>query len=553
MTAFADLSPDRRDQLRDAILAEKARRAGIRDDAEACEQSLVRFLQGAWPQIESGAFQDGWAIDALAEHLEAVAKSDINRLLVNFPPRMTKTTLCSICFPAWVWARRQISHTSGPGVHFLCASYGHTLSLENANKARRLILSPWYQARWGDRFKLRADQNAKSQYDTDKGGSRIATSVGGALMGIGGDVVVVDDPHNLEGAESETERETTLQWWREVRSTRLNDPKQSALVVVMQRLNENDVSGQIIEGDDYPEWTHLMLPMRYDARRHCVSVLSWTDDGYPNKQWEDPRTKDGELLWPERFGERETVNMEHDLGSYMASGRLQQQPSPKGGGIFKSEWWRLYPPQGEKLDPRTQQPLVPLEMPQFSYILAYVDTALTTKEENDWSACTVWGVWNDADGTPKLMLKDAWKDHLEFKPLQERITKTALDNKVDTVVIEAKANGISVAQELSRVMRKGEFGVRLDNPEGDKVARAYSISHLLEGGLVYAPDRKYATMVIDDCALFPKGTFDDIVDTVTGALRYLRKMGLAQLASEYHDDQAFRLGPSRQSEPLYPV
>jgi hypothetical protein len=319
------------------------------------EGSLIKFVEEAWPFIDAAPYQPNWAIDALCEHLQAVTEGRISRLLINFPPRCGKTIITSVCWIAWTWARRERTFRSGPQVRFLTGSYSHTLALGNANLTRRLIQSPFYQRLWGSRFTFRDDQNTKVQVDNSEGGSRLATSVGGTLLGIGGDVLVVDDPHNVAQAESEAERETVANWWSELSTTRLNDPKQSAIVVIMQRLHEADVSGTILSGDE--DWCHLMIPMEYDWRRHCSTSLGWNDprgldaDGIPLVENGLPRDAEaaaelddrtGELMWPERFGAKEVEAIKTGLGPYMASGRLQQSPQPKGGGIFKSEWWQVW-------------------------------------------------------------------------------------------------------------------------------------------------------------------------------------------------------------------
>src|SRR5215831_19083888 len=192
-----------------------------REKAERLEASLIDFVREAWPAIDPAEYQPCWAIDALCEHLQAVSEGQIRNLLVNFPPRCGKTTIASVCYPAWTWAQTGISFLSGPQVRFLCGSYNHELSLTNSNLTRRLILSPWYQSLWGHRYKFREDQNTKTKFDTSAGGSRLATSVGGSLLGIGGDVLVIDDPDNVEQAESEAERKTALNWWKELSTTRL--------------------------------------------------------------------------------------------------------------------------------------------------------------------------------------------------------------------------------------------------------------------------------------------------------------------------------------------
>src|SRR5262249_47966282 len=200
---------------------------------------------------------------------------------------------------------------------------------------------------WGHRFKFREDQNTKTKFDTSAGGSRLATSVGGSLLGIGGDVLTVDDPHNTEEAESDADRKTALTWWKELSTTRLNDPKRSPLIVVMQRLHEEDVSGHILSSEWSGDWAHLMIPMEYEHRRHCVTVLGWQDprglDATGEKLPDDEREeREGTLMWPGRFGQREVARMKAELGPYFSSGRLQQMPVPDKGGIFQRDWWQVW-------------------------------------------------------------------------------------------------------------------------------------------------------------------------------------------------------------------
>lgn len=528
-------------------------------------------MKAAWPSIDSSEYQDCWAIDALCEHLSAVTEGDIRRLLVNYPPRSAKTTVTSICWPAWIWARNQKGFLSGPSVRCLSASYNISLSLQNANKTRRLILSPWFQNHWGHRFKLQDDQNTKSQFDTTEGGSRIATSVGGSLIGIGGDVIVCDDLHNTQEAESEADREAVLNFWKEISSTRLNDPKQSAIVVIMQRLHEEDVSGVIASSEEYPEWTHLMIPMRHDIGRHCVTVLKPETADEPEKTWEDPRTEDGELMWPERFGEKEVSALESSLGPYMASGRLQQSPVPPGGGMFKREWWKVWEPADGK-------------WPTFDYLVGSVDGAFTEDEENDPSAMTVWGVFKGENGVNRVMLVKAWRKFLQMhgdvtergpnetfrqwirkaQPkwgLVEWVAETCrfrnpdgvVIGTIDRLLIESKASGITAAQEIQRLYGNEGWMTQLVDPKGDKVARAHAIVPLFSNGLIHAPDREWADTVIDEMANFPKGTYRDLTDTASQALKHLRVLGLVQRDEDARAEEALRGAHKKKSSPLYPV
>lgn len=381
----------------------------------------------------------------------------------------------------------------------------------------------------------------------------------------GGDIIVsncVDDPHNTDPKEIEgsADREAALDWWREISTTRLNDPANNAIVVIMQRLHEEDVSGFILGGDTADDWTHLMIPMEYEPDRRCTTSIGWTD----------PRTKPGELMWPERFSASVIAQMKVGLGSYMASGRLQQSPAPTGGGIIKRHWWQLYDreeairqgvPVGSDLT-------APLAYPSFSYIVASLDTAYTEDQENDPSALTVWGVWQDRYEVNRVMLITAWADWLELNPLVDKVAQTCRKYRVDRILVESKAAGMPVAQELRRLHQnvghglalnhktkeKGEFGVQIVDPgRQDKVARGYAITPVFEAGLVYAPDKDWAEKVIDECAKAPKGAHDDLFDTTTQAIRHLRVARIIELPGEVQLAQE-QLGQHRSVEkPLYAV
>lgn len=552
-------------QLLRALETEFASRVAKRNFTE----SLREFVAGGWRWVDSVDFKPCWAIDALSEHLEAVTAGDIKRLLINFPPRCGKSTVASICWPAWTWAQPTHSFTSGPQVKFLCSSYSHNLGLILATKTRRLVQSPWYQERWP--MKFREDQSTKSNFETSANGGRVATSVGGSLLGIGGDCIVVDDPHDTEAVESDVQRQSALDHFAELSSTRLNDPKLSPIVVIMQRLHEMDVSGDILSSDDSDEWTHLCLPMHYDEARHCHTVLKVDADGNVLKCFDDPRSTQGELLWPDRFGAVEVNRMERKLGPYMASGRLEQMPTPAGGGIIKEEWWKVWP---DAMFPRCE------------YILASLDTAYTEKTENDASAISFWGLFRDPNKNPKVILLYAWEGRLELHDLvnctaamcttkqqmtiskerEEDLKRLLTDHgssasflprfPVDKLIIELKASGHSVAQELQRLYGlQGNFaieGINVTAKDGDKVARLYSVQHLFADEMVYAPDRRFARdLMIKQVSMFPKGAHDDLVDSCSHALRYLRNSGLLKRSDEVARDEyeAARFRP--RERPLY--
>lgn len=458
------------------------------------------------------------------------------------------SSLTSVAFPAWVWAQRFNSPTSGPGVQFLHASYAQSLSLRDSVKCRRLIESPWYQSLWGDRFKLVGDQNTKTRFDNDAKGSRLSTSVGSALTGEGGSVIVVDDPNAAQEAFSEATITSTIEWWDSALSTRLNDPKTGAFVVIQQRLSEEDLTGHIMS-KNVGEWTHLCLPMRYEPERSFVTF----------NEWKDPRTTPGELLWPERFGEDEVKVLERQLGPWATAGQLQQRPEPKGGGIIKRDWWHLW---SEEMYP-------PME-----YIIASLDTAYTTKTENDFSAMTVWGVFsgdvvaqniksgsgtmerNYAQKSPNVMLMDGWQERLELHELVKKVADTCKKMKVDKLIIENKAAGHSVAQELRRLFSHEPWMVQLLDPKGqDKLARLYSVQHLFAEGMVWSPDKSWSDTVMTQVSTFPKAKHDDLVDTVSQSLRHLRDLGLLTRGPEITADIQSSMGfkGNEGLPPIYPV
>ena len=521
-------------------------------DAIDCEESLYVFLRSAWAYIDPSPWCDGWPIEAIAEHLQAVVDGDLRRLIINIPPRFGKSSITSVALPAWTWAQSERAATSGPGVAFLHASYAESLSLRDSVKCRRLIESPWYQKLWGSRFALNSDQNTKRRFGNDQGGERLITSIGGGTTGEGGMIIVVDDPNAANEAFSEATIQTTIDWWDGTMSTRLNNAKLGAYIIIQQRLAEDDLTGHVLS-KNVGEWTHLCLPMRFEKNRSFVTSIGW----------EDPRKEEGELLWPERFDEDSVKSLERALGPFGAAGQLQQRPEPAGGGVIKREWWIQWD------DP---------QFPPMDYVIGVVDTAYTTATINDPSAMTVWGVFTgdsvnqatrvldqqgrpmfsgrtELEGAPKAMMMFAWSERLELHQLVQKIAKTAKDLKIDKLVIENKAAGISVAQELRRLYAGEAFGVQLVDPKSqDKLSRLYSVQHLFAESMIYAPDRAWAEMVITQVGQFPKGKHDDLVDTVSMALRHLRDLGLLTRGEERLKElDAEKKYPDRHATaPLYP-
>jgi len=557
-------------------LTEGQRRELVRQlKAKNYEESLYDFTVRAWREVDSAPFaHGGFALQAICEHLQACCDGYIRNLIINVPPRFSKSTITGTMFPAWVWAQELKSPTSGPGMQFLHSSYAMNLSIQDSVKCRRLIESKWYQTLWGERFKLVGDQNTKTRFQNDQNGIRNTVSVGSATTGLGGNYLMADDPNNAQEANSEAIIASTIEWWDMAWSTRLNDPKKGVKIVIQQRLSEQDITGHILS-KDVGEWTHLCLPMRFEPARRTYNVLvpAEFNDGEA-VIWTDPRESENQLLWPERFGEQEVTLLEKTLGPYATAGQLQQRPEPAGGGILKREWW------GEWTKEKYPHNL--------EIVIASVDTAFGAKEfEGDFSACTIWGVYRDSGPTtgivggdmggswqrisaedreadvPKAILMHAWQGRMELHELVQKIAASAKEWKIDMLLIENKASGISVSQELRRLFGAESYGVRLIDPKGlDKVARTYSIQHLFSEGMIVAPTdpagdvfRVWAEMVVAQCATFPKGKHDDLHDTVTQALNWLRSTGMLQRGAERTAELASmnQWVGNKDSMPLYPV
>ena len=478
-------------------------RSSLRDeiDSELATRRLGEFVRQAWAAVEpSTPFVSGWHIDAIIEHLEAVTLREVRNLLVNVPPRHMKSLLVSVFWPAWEWIRF-------PERRWLYSSYAASLSIRDSLKCRRLIESPWYQQLWGDRFALTGDQNTKGRFDNDRSGYRLATSVGGAATGEGGDRIVCDDPHNVQEAESDSIRKSTLDWFDVVMSTRVNDPKTAAKVVVMQRCHQQDLSGHLLEQGS---WEHLCLPAEYEDPKRSTSI-----------GWTDPREQPGELLWPERFGPQEIEELKLSLGSYAAAGQLQQRPSPAGGGIFKRHWFRYWQPRGSNLPPvtvrlpdGTLQTITAVDQPRMvDEQLQSWDCAFKDLETSDYVVGQVWGRVGSA-----FLLGDQIRARMDC-PATVKAVRGLSQKWPQTFakLIEDKANGSAVIQMLQYEIA----GILPVNPEGGKVARAAAVSPLVEAGNIYLPHPDCAPWVkdfIEECAAFPNGAHDDQVDAMTQAL-----------------------------------
>ena len=514
-----------------SIPPEVLRRVAVR---EKCARSLHFFVRQFWHTVEpTAAFVDGWWLRALTAHLEAVAEGQITRLIVNCPPGFMKSLMSSVFFTAWLWGPK-----GRPGTRVINASYSQGLTERDNVRFLQVLTSPAYQELWGDQFKV---SESRIKVTNSKTGWKFATSLGGIGTGERGDLVIIDDPNNIMDVESEAVRGAAKRWLLEVMPTRLNDASRSAIVVIQQRAHEGDATGVLLESER-TDWCHLCVPMRYDPQRHCQTQIGW----------EDPRREEGELAWPERFPEEVVDRDEEMLGPYGTSGQFQQLPTPRGGGIIPVQWWQLWPPEddgsdegwttrrgpdGQVVVDQNGRPARMMVYPDFVYTLVSCDTAMTEKEENDWSACTVWGIFEDKASNLKVMLVEAWRAREKLHAVVQRIIETCKRRQADLLLVEDKANGHAVVDEVRRLIQDGAFSVRLFNGKmQDKAARLQAVEPLFFGGIVYAPARRWARTVIDEVAAVPKGKNDDLADTVSQALLYLRRVGMARLTTERGDE-----------------
>ncbi len=469
-------------------------------EREYATRSLREFVRQAWHVVEpSTLFVPGWHIDAIIQHLEAVTRGQLRNLLINVPPRHMKSLLVSVFWPAWEWIQY-------PERRWLYSCYGAQLSIRDSVACRRLIESPWYQARWGDRFALTSDQNTKGRFDNNRSGYRLATSVGGSVTGEGGDRIVCDDPHKVDEVVSDTTRKATIDWWDVAMSTRVNDPKTSAVVIVMQRCHQRDLSGHLLEKGNFE---HLRLPAEFEEPK-CLTSIGFAD----------PRTEPGELLWPDRFGAKEIADLKISLGSYAAAGQLQQRPTPAGGGIFKRHWFKFWQPPGANLPPvivrfpdGTERPVMAAPFGTVDERAQSWDCAFKDLDTSDYVVGQVWGRLGAA-----YLLLDQVRDRMDCPATIKAVRN--LSNKWQgwsAKLIEDKANGSAVLQMLGNEIP----GLLPVNPGGGKIARAAAVSPLVEAGNVYLPHPDYVPWVngfIEECAAFPNGAHDDQVDAMTQML-----------------------------------
>jgi predicted phage terminase large subunit-like protein len=436
----------------------------------------------------------------------------IQNLLINIPPGTAKSRIVSVFFPAWVWLK-------WPSFRWLCLSANPRVALRDSVYCRDLIESKWYRETFKPDWNLSPDQNAKSNFKNTAGGFRSAFGYGSRITGDRADAIVWDDPHDADEVHSDKLREGVLERWDGAIGNRVNDLRCSLRIGVMQRLHEGDLSGHVLKQG----WEHVCLPMEFEkvSQCRCPSCVR----GHTAIGWKDPRTKDGELLFPQRFPPDVLDKERKRMGSAKYAGQMQQQPAPSEGEIFKKPWWRFWVPKGHALTPYKvrladgsyQDAVVEeLDLDDLEEMIQSWDMAFKDTKTADF---VVGGVWGRA-GTRKYLL-DQVRDRMGFtrtvKALQALSEKWP-DARIK--LIEDKANGPAVMDAL-----KGKVsGMVAVEPEGSKIARAHAVSPEVEGGDVYLPHpdlpgNEWVELYLAEFTQFPFASKDDQVDQTTQALK----------------------------------
>ena len=473
---LTDLTPEKRKLF--AELLERKQNLKRTHDAQKNFLSFVKFM---WPD-----FVEGTHHRIIAEKFDRIADGTLKRLIVNMPPRHTKSEFASFMLPAFIMGRN-------PMTKIIQTSHTAELSQRFGRKTKQLIDSSDYKKIFPETA-LQADSKAAGRWDTSAGGEYFAAGVGGAITGRGADLLIIDDPHSEQDALSESAMENAYEWYTSGPRQRLQPG--GAIVLVMTRWSTIDLTGNLMKAQVEPkadQWEVVEFPAIMDS-------------GLPT--------------WPEYWKLQELESVKASLAITKWNAQWMQRPTSEEGAILKREWWK---PWAEK------------DTPNLHYIIQSYDTAFSKKETADYSAITTWGVFSPDDARPALILLDARRGRWEFTELKETALKEYNYWEPEMVLVEAKASGMPLSDELRRA------GIPVTNYTptrgNDKHTRVNSIAPMFESGMVFYPEgRTFAEEVIEECAAFPYGENDDYVDTVTQALMRFRQSGLIQLRMDYEEE-----------------
>jgi predicted phage terminase large subunit-like protein len=491
VSSFLPFPPEELASRVAALSGDQAKRvlaATYEADSRRLAGSFPAFMRAAWNNVlePTRPLVWNWHLGLMGEYLVAAQKRQIRKLIFNVPPRSGKSREVTVAFPVWCWI-------NDPASRWIFISYSQDLTRLHSRERRDLMESDWFRKRWASRFALVGDQNVVTWYDNDKRGSMFSSSVGGTVTGKGGDFIVLDDPDDPRRAASEAERLATNEFTDQVIQTRLDDPKTGVQIIVQQRLHEDDTTGHSIKRDGEDGWTVVRIPMEAEEREAWVGPIS--GKAYTREKWD--------LLMDARFGRKEVDALKVALGSYGASGQLQQRPSPLEGGMVKRKWWREY-----GFDPTTA------EMDEW---IVSVDCAFKDLDESDYVVMQAWGRRG-----ANVYLLDQVRDRMDFPETSKSLLRfTAKWPKADAKLVEDTANGPAVIAYLHDAV-PGLIAIKVKD---SKVARVAAASPMIEAGNVWIPAPAVALFPVGDFveefSSFPKVTHDDQVDAATQAIARL--------------------------------
>jgi len=444
------------------------------------QKDISAFIQKTFETINTETeYIHNWHIDLISTYLSEIYKGNIKRLIVNIPPRSLKSISISVAFPAWILGQN-------PSARIIVASYSEVLSLKHSTDCRLVVSSDWYKEVFPN-FQINPKQNEKYKFATTKNGYRFATSVGGSLTGEGGNYLIIDDPHNPQQIMSEKYRQKTLNWFSNTFSSRLNDKKKGVIIIVMQRLHPNDLTGYLLsKGENL--WHHLSIPAIAE-KNEKISI-----GGFRKCR------KKGELLHSQRESKKEIERIKIEMGSYIFSAQYQQNPVSINAGMLKPKWIRRY-----KLN----------EIKPLKNITLSFDTAIKVGEKNDPTVCTVWSMKEN-----NYYLVESYREWLEYPSLKKFAIDLIEKWNPDNILIEDKASGQSLIQDLKQEISHPVIGIKVSK---DKITRFASISALIEAGRVFFPsDALWLADFENELYLFPNCEHDDQVDSLTQFLNWMK-------------------------------
>ena len=466
---------------------------------EGARSKFINFVNEVWPTFISGRHHA-----RMAEAFERVARGECKRLIINMPPRHTKSEFASYLLPAWFLGKF-------PHKKVIQASHTAELAVGFGRKVRNLVDSDVYRSIFPD-LNLQSDSKAAGRWNTSKGGDYFAIGVGGAVTGKGADVLIIDDPHSEQEAAlaqiNPDIYDKVYEWYTSGPRQRLQPG--GSIVIVMTRWSLRDLTGQVIKsaaargGDD---WEVIEFP----------AILP-----------------SGNPLWPEFWSMDELSKLRQELPNSKWMAQYQQQPTSEQSAIVKREWWKIW----EKEDP-----------PPCDYILQTWDTAFEKNTRADYSACTTWGIWYNPDDNdlPNIILLNSFKERMEWVELKKTAFQHYKDWEPDSILIEKKATGAPLIYEFRAMgIPAQEF---TPSKGQDKISRLNAVSDLIASGKVWVPQTRWAEELVDEIASFPSGEHDDLVDATTLALMRFRQGGFIRLPSDEADE--IRLFKSKRGLPYY--